>query len=91
MSFFFKSTVRIKLPFQTLGNHDFDNEIDGVVPFLDTLQSPVVVCNIDDSEEPRIQGKYTNSIVIDRYGRKIGIIGVILSTTNVHTYRMGII
>lgn len=68
---------------QTLGNHEFDHAIAGVVPFLETIESPVVVSNIDDSLEPTIQGKYKKSIVIDRYGRKIGVIGVILSTTNV--------
>lgn len=57
--------------------------MEGVVPFLETLTSPVIVCNIDDSEEPTMQGKYQKSLIIDRYDRKIGIVGVILSTTNV--------
>lgn len=43
----------------------------------------MVVANIDDSEEPTIQGKYKKSIIINRYNRKIGIIGVILQTTDV--------
>lgn len=68
---------------QTLGNHEFDHQIEGVVPFLESIQSPVIVCNIDDSEEPTMQGKYQKSIIIDKYDRKIGIVGVILSTTNV--------
>lgn len=34
-----------------------------------------------------MHGKYTKSIVIDKYERKIGIIGVILSTTNVSATR----
>lgn len=68
---------------QTLGNHEFDHGIAGVVPFMETIESPIVVSNIDDSDEPTFQGKYKKSTVIDRYGRKIGVIGVILSTTNV--------
>ncbi|XP_046602712.1 apyrase isoform X2 [Neodiprion lecontei] len=66
----------------TLGNHEFDNRIAGVVPFLEMLTTPVVVTNIDDSEEPDIQGLYTNSTIVERNGTQIGIIGVILSTTN---------
>ncbi|XP_015191733.1 PREDICTED: apyrase-like [Polistes dominula] len=66
----------------TLGNHDFDDKIAGVVPFLKAMKAPVIVTNIDDSEEPSIQGLYKNSTIIERGGKKIGIIGVILSTTN---------
>lgn len=69
--------------FQTLGNHEFDDGVEGLVPYLDAIRSPVVVANIDDSEEPTMHGKYNKSIIVDKYARKIGIIGVILSTTNV--------
>ncbi|XP_023943065.2 apyrase [Bicyclus anynana] len=65
-----------------LGNHEFDNGIEGVVPYLEHLNSSVVVANIIDDEEPDIQGLYKPSVVIERKGRKIGIIGVIISTTN---------
>ncbi|XP_011696070.1 PREDICTED: apyrase isoform X1 [Wasmannia auropunctata] len=66
----------------TIGNHEFDNKIEGVVPFLKNVNAPVVVTNIDDSEEPTIQGLYKNSTIIERNGTKIGVIGVIASTTN---------
>jgi 5'-nucleotidase len=65
---------------QTLGNHEFDDKIAGVVPFLENMNAPFVVANIDDSEEPSIQGKYNKSIVIERGGRKIGILGYVLHT-----------
>ena len=65
---------------QTLGNHEFDDRIAGVVPFLENMNAPFVVVNIDDSEEPSIQGKYKKSIVIEREGRKIGILGYVLQT-----------
>ncbi|XP_037916090.1 apyrase-like [Hermetia illucens] len=65
----------------TLGNHEFDHGVEGVVPFLETIKSPMIVANIDDSEEPTMQGKYNKSVIIDKYGRKIGVIGVILQTT----------
>lgn len=62
----------------TLGNHDFHDGVPGLIPFLETLQSNVVIANIDDSNEPEIQNKYNKSIVIDRFDRKIGIIGILL-------------
>ncbi|KAK9711182.1 5prime-nucleotidase, C-terminal domain [Popillia japonica] len=52
----------------TLGNHEFDHGIE--------------VANIDDSLEPTMQGLYEKSTIIERDGRKIGIVGVMLSTTN---------
>lgn len=70
---------------QTLGNHEFDRGISGVVPFMENLKSPIVVANIDDSDEPTFQGKYQKSIVIERNNRKIGIIGVIISSVHVRS------
>ncbi|XP_055549436.1 apyrase-like [Wyeomyia smithii] len=70
----------------TLGNHEFDHGIAGVVPFMEALKSTIVVSNIDDSGEPSFQGKYQKSVVIERDGRKIGIIGVIHHST--HTLSM---
>ncbi|XP_014477409.1 PREDICTED: apyrase isoform X2 [Dinoponera quadriceps] len=66
----------------TIGNHEFDQKIDGIVPFLQHVKAPVVVTNIDNSKEPRMNNLYQNSTIITRNGKKIGIIGVILSTTN---------
>lgn len=66
----------------TIGNHEFDDEIDGLVPFLTRIKCPIVVTNIDISKEPRLKGLYKNSTIINRGGKKIGIIGVILASTN---------
>lgn len=41
--------------FQTIGNHEFDNNVEGVVPFLKMAKAPVVVTNIDAHEEPTMQ------------------------------------
>lgn len=71
--------------FQVLGNHEFDNGIEGVVPYLEHLEAPVVTANIIDDDEPSIQGLYEPSIVVEKNGRRIGIIGVIIASTNVST------
>ncbi|XP_057660170.1 apyrase-like [Diorhabda carinulata] len=72
-------TFMNKLPIdaETLGNHEFDNGIGGIVPYIKALQYPIVVSNMDDSDEPEIQNIYQKSVVIERFGKKIGIIGVV--------------
>ncbi|XP_055607689.1 apyrase-like [Uranotaenia lowii] len=65
-----------------LGNHEFDHGIAGLVPFLESIKSPVLAVNIDDSEEPSMKGKYLKSKVLERDERKIGVIGVIHHLTN---------
>ncbi|CAH1803363.1 unnamed protein product, partial [Owenia fusiformis] len=64
----------------SLGNHEFDADIDGLVDFLDNTTFPVLACNVDDSEEPRMQGKFKKSTVIEVQGQKIGIIGYLISS-----------
>uniref|UniRef100_A0A182SZ83 Calcineurin-like phosphoesterase domain-containing protein n=1 Tax=Anopheles maculatus TaxID=74869 RepID=A0A182SZ83_9DIPT len=66
----------------TLGNHEFDHGVEGLVPFLEAIHSPMVVANIDDRDEPTLQGMYQKSVVLDRGGRKIGVIGVIHHATD---------
>ncbi|RZC39648.1 uncharacterized protein BDFB_009824 [Asbolus verrucosus] len=66
---------RLPIDAFTLGNHEFDDKIEGLVPFLQHLKSPVIVSNIDASKEPSVQGLFNKSVVIERNGRKIGIIG----------------
>ncbi|CRK87057.1 CLUMA_CG000820, isoform A [Clunio marinus] len=60
----------------TIGNHEFDDGIEGLVPFLEASRSPILISNIDDTLEPTFQNMYTKSMVITKYGRPIGIIGV---------------
>ncbi|XP_053674378.1 apyrase-like [Anopheles nili] len=65
----------------TIGNHEFDNGVEGVVPFLEAINSPVLLVNVDNSKEPEFN-RFSKSLVLERGGRKIGLIGVILSTTD---------
>ncbi|XP_045454294.1 apyrase-like [Melitaea cinxia] len=64
-----------------IGNHEFDDGIAGLAPYLAALHAPVVVANIDTSLEPALNGLYKPHIVIERRGRKIGIIGLITTET----------
>ncbi|KAL7299295.1 hypothetical protein TKK_0007877 [Trichogramma kaykai] len=66
----------------TLGNHDFDDHVSGLVSYLKQLKAPVLDTNIDVSGEPSLQGLLFNSTIIEKGGRNIGIIGVIASDTD---------
>ncbi|KPJ11542.1 5'-nucleotidase [Papilio machaon] len=61
-----------------LGNHEFDHGVEGLLPYLERLNSPMLGANVNTTFEPEL-GKYVkNHIVVERRGRKIGIIGVLL-------------
>jgi len=59
--------------------------VAGVVPYVEGLGSPIVAANMDASQEPTLDGKFTPSVVIDREGTKIGIIGSVSKNTPVRT------
>ncbi|CAL8073312.1 unnamed protein product [Orchesella dallaii] len=64
-----------------LGNHEFDDNVAGVIPFIDSATFPIINCNIDATEEPDFlarqrNGKISKSHVVTAdNGQKIGIIG----------------
>jgi 5'-nucleotidase len=68
---------------QALGNHEFDDSIQGILPYMEGLVSPIVAVNMDVSAVPELQGKYQPSIVIQRENHSIGIIGCITKDTPV--------
>lgn len=43
---------------QALGNHEFDGHVDGLVPFLQNVSSPVVAANIRMENEAALKGDY---------------------------------
>lgn len=53
---------------------------------MEALKSPIVVSNVDDSLEPEFQKLYNKSTVVERNGKKIGIIGVLVSSVKVRWY-----
>lgn len=68
-----------------MGNHEFDDGVSGLVPFLSQATFPVISANIDDSKEPSIQGKFKKSVVTEYEGRKVGIIGYTTEETMVRS------
>ncbi|XP_028167770.1 apyrase-like [Ostrinia furnacalis] len=64
-----------------LGNHEFDDGPAGLAPYLAALRSPVVAANLDSTNETALNGLYKPHIVVEKNGRKIGIIGLITTDT----------
>lgn len=81
VKFYFILVLFFKTILQTLGNHEFDDEIEGLLPFLENIDSPIVVTNLNDTHEPRLKGLYKKSHILKRGTKQIGVIGVITKDT----------
>lgn len=70
---------------QSLGNHEFDNGISGLTPFIENLTSPVLAANLILDNEPKLQDEpnLKKSIIFDVDGTKIGVIGYLTPETKI--------
>ncbi|OON69111.1 bifunctional metallophosphatase/5'-nucleotidase [Hymenobacter sp. CRA2] len=59
----------------TLGNHDFDNGLEGLVKQLPHAQFPFLVANYDFSQTP-LKGRFQPYKVFEKQGVRIGVFGV---------------
>ncbi len=60
----------------TVGNHEFDDGPEVLSAFTDAVEFPILMSNADISGEPLIADKIAKSVVIERGGEKIGLIGL---------------
>ncbi|MDK3019518.1 bifunctional metallophosphatase/5'-nucleotidase [Pseudodonghicola flavimaris] len=61
----------------TVGNHEFDNGPEVLRGFVDAVDFPVLMANADISGEPALKGSaLRKSVVLERGGEKLGIIGL---------------
>ncbi|GIX15091.1 MAG: hypothetical protein KatS3mg118_3050 [Paracoccaceae bacterium] len=60
----------------TVGNHEFDDGPEVLRGFMDAVKFPVLMSNADVSAEPRLAGVIRPSVVIERGGERIGLIGL---------------
>ncbi|XP_062565735.1 protein 5NUC-like [Armigeres subalbatus] len=67
----------------SLGNHEFDEGVEGLVPFLNEVNFPVLTANLDLSKTPTMQDTKSlqHSIVFTKGGVKIGVIGYLTPET----------
>uniref|UniRef100_A0A1I8M8V3 5'-nucleotidase n=1 Tax=Musca domestica TaxID=7370 RepID=A0A1I8M8V3_MUSDO len=67
----------------SLGNHEFDSGVPGLLPFLDKVDFPIVAANLDLSSTPKLRHSkhLQNSTVLDINGTKVGVVGYITPDT----------
>ena len=64
-----------------MGNHEFDNGVEGLAPFLENSTFPILSANIDASEVPLINGEFFPSTVLEVNGHEIGVVGYTTTET----------
>ena len=60
----------------TVGNHEFDDGPEVLRGFADALEFPILMSNADISGEALLRDVIQKSVVIERAGEKIGLIGL---------------
>ncbi|XP_020298054.1 protein 5NUC-like [Pseudomyrmex gracilis] len=71
-------------PHRSLGNHEFDDGVAGLIPFIQNATFPIVTANLDLSEQPDLAAtNLKNSTVLEVNGRKIGVIGYLTPETKI--------
>lgn len=77
------------LLFQSLGNHEFDNGVSGVTPFIRNLSCPTLAANLILTSEPTLEAEQNlmKSVVFNIDGIKIGIIGYLTPDTKILAVR----
>jgi len=66
----------------TVGNHEFDDGPEVLRGFMDAVNFPVLMSNADVSGEPLLADTLAKSVVIERGGEKIGMIGLTPQNTD---------
>lgn len=61
----------------TIGNHEFDTMVPGLVEYLRRVKYPVVAANIDATLEPELRPLFKKSTIVERGGKRIGIVGYV--------------
>ena len=71
----FKLMSEMKYDASTIGNHDFDNGLDGLVKQLPHANFPFIVSNYDFSDT-EMEGNYLKYKVFNKGGIKVGVFGI---------------
>ncbi|NKB28672.1 MAG: multifunctional 2',3'-cyclic-nucleotide 2'-phosphodiesterase/5'-nucleotidase/3'-nucleotidase [Rhodobacteraceae bacterium] len=66
----------------TVGNHEFDDGPEVLRGFANTINFPILMSNADISGEPLLNDVIQKSVVIERGGEKIGMIGLTPQNTD---------
>ena len=72
---------RMKFDAMTVGNHEFDDGEDALVPFLEKVEFPVLSANVAPNAQSKVGDMIKPSLVLDVGGQKIGIVGAVTTDT----------
>ena len=64
-----------------LGNHEFDDGEEALVPFIDKAKFPILGVNIKPNNQSKANGKIKPSVVLEIDGEKIGVVGAVTTET----------
>ena len=67
----------------TLGNHEFDDNLEETISFIRQWKTPIIAANIKSSPAEKLHAYVRPSIVVEKNNRKIGIIGVTTPEINI--------
>lgn len=68
----------------SLGNHEFDDGVKGLIPFIQNASYPILTANLDLSKQPNLAAtNLKNSTILEVSGNKIGIIGYLTPETKI--------
>ncbi|MCB1382514.1 MAG: 5'-nucleotidase C-terminal domain-containing protein, partial [Notoacmeibacter sp.] len=73
---------RMGLDVMTIGNHEFDDGEPGLVSFLGAVKFPVVSANVLPGYKSGLAGKIPPSVIVERGGQKIGVVGAVANDTD---------
>lgn len=67
----------------SLGNHEFDDGVQGLIPFLLKVKFPVIACNLNLKKEVDLKrtNRIKRSVVFYKKGIKVGVIGYLTPET----------
>ncbi|KAH8254826.1 hypothetical protein KR032_012425 [Drosophila birchii] len=76
----------------SLGNHEFDEQVEGLIPFLNEVNFPVLACNLDLTKVPQLKATkhLAHSTILETNGTKIGVIGYLTPDTKKLTLKMDV-
>lgn len=67
-----------------VGNHDFDDGRDGLLPFAQDCGFPILAANLNISNFPEIDNWIDSATILDVNGTQVGIIGYITKDRTVY-------
>lgn len=72
---------QMKFDAMTVGNHEFDDGEEALVPFLEKIEFPVLSANVHPNAQSKVGDRIKPSMVIEVGGQKIGIVGAVTNDT----------